>query len=141
MIAQNMAVKFITPGMDERTFVCDYVIFGYEILNNVLELLDGSLHEDWDDDPELRGRQTIELRVKLDLMEAMFMWKFLRSPDKTLVIDNMQYDVVNADRMMSAPLFKETNIGVHPKLKFRCKNLGLVTPTLKIGGTLPEGVI
>lgn len=136
MIALNVQVRFQAPGKVDRIFRCDYVTFGIQILGSIDEKLDYSLEEDYEG-----VRQTIRLRVKLDLIEAQFMVNFLASTEKRLYIDGKAYDVVNSSTDIEYPLFKNTMIGVHPELRFRCKYLGVVDPEVYTASGPYEGTI
>lgn len=128
MIANNIEVTFITYGELARKFICDYVIFTLEFLGEVVEMFDDSLQENY-----RAVRQNIELKVKLNLNEAMFMAQFLGSTTKIIEIDGVRFEVVNDMQKVNFELFKKTIISVHPTLRFKVKNTGIVTPQVFSG--------
>lgn len=137
MLAQNIKITFIatSSGWVQKTLLCDYALFGLDLVGEVNEMVDYSLEENY---PGVR--QTIELKVKLDLHESFFMADFLGSTDKVLKIDGLFFDVVNDMRQASFELFKKTMISSHVTLKFKAKTLGVkMPPTIKGGSVI--GVI
>lgn len=136
MMSLDTHVRFQAPGKVDQIFKCDYVTFGLELPGSIDELLDYSLEEVYEG-----ARQTIRLRVKLDLVETQFMMNFLASTEKCIYIDGKAYQVVNVGTQFEFPLFKNTMIGVHPELRFRCKYLGVVDPVVHIGSGPHEGMI
>lgn len=136
MIMLNANVRFTASGKVDRTFLCDYVVFGLELVGRVDEMLDFSLEEDYEG-----VRETIKLRVKLDLIGAQFMANFVQQIDKRLIIDGSAYEVVNDFRALDFPLFKNSSVGVHPELRFKCKNLGVVNPVVYTMAQHHEGTL
>lgn len=137
MLAQNINITFIATdsGWVQKHLLCDYALFGIDHIGEVNEMVDYSLVENY------QGvRQTIELKVKLDLHESFFMADFLASTEKVLKIDGVYFEVVNDMRSTNFELFKKTMIGTHVTLKFKVKTLGVkMPPTIKGGNVI--GVI
>lgn len=136
MMSLDTHVRFQAPGKVDQTFKCDYVTFGLELPGSIDELLDYSLEEVYEG-----ARQTIRLRVKLDLVETQFMMNFLASTEKCIYIDGKVYQVVNVGTQFEFPLFKNTMIGVHPELRFRCKYLGVIDPVVYTASGPYEGTM
>jgi len=123
MLAQGLEVKFSNYGTNDRTLECDYVLMGFEYVGGgpVIELLDFTLEEDFDD-----VRQTIELKVQLNLYETNWMAAWLATQNKTLTIDNFDFQVVSDSRDFKWALFKNImGIGTNPVLKFKAKAIGI----------------
>jgi len=138
MLVQNAEVRFSNYGINANTFECDYVLFGLEFVGGgpVVEFMNLALQEDFSN-----VRQTIELKVMLDLDETVSMQAWLATRNKTLTIDGVDYQVVSDFRDMKWPLFKNVmGIGTNPVLKFKAKTVGIITPEFIIGSKL-EGVI
>lgn len=132
MLVQSIEVKFSNYGTNDRTLVCDYVLMGFEYIGGgpVIELLDFTLEEDFDD-----VRQTIELKVQLNLIETNWMQDWLATKNKTLTIDGVDYQVVSDFRDLKWQLFRSVmGIGTHPVLKFKAKAIGIVTPENILSG-------
>lgn len=141
MLVQDIEVTFSNHGLNQRVLSCDYVVFSLELLDEVLELLDFELLEDFDTATgEIRAREVIELQVKLNLYEGEWMAAWLRTPNKTMLIDEHLYEVVNDGRKIDFPLFKKAMIGTHPKLRFRAKKLGIANREYHVGSML-EGIV
>lgn len=138
MIAQSIDVVFNNYGLNAKTINCDYVRFGIEFIGEIVEMFDDSLVENY-----RNVRQTIELKLKIDLVEALYVAAFLSATEKTLHIDNVIYEVVNDAQKVAFDFFKESRVGVHPVLKFKCKKTGVATPDIIVGnmGIGTSGVI
>jgi len=138
MLVQSIEVNFSNYGTNARELVCDYVLMGFEFIGGgpVIEKLDFTLEEDFDD-----VRQTIELKVFLNLYETNWMQLWLATQNKTLDIDGVRYEVVADFRDLKWPLFEKVmGIGTHPVIKLKCKQIGIKTPDNEIGSML-EGVV
>ena len=124
MLFTNLEVTFAySAGSESRVFLCSRIIFGLEYIGEIEEHFDLSLSEEYED-----ARQRIEIWVKLNQEEAIWLKNFLIAGDKQLTIDNTTYNVVNAEKKIKFPLYKGSNIGSFPKLKFRRKELGILDP-------------
>jgi len=138
MLVQSIEVNFSNYGINARELVCDYVLMGFEYIGGgpVIEKLDFTLEEDFDD-----VRQTIELKVLLNLYETNWMQLWLATKNKTLDIDGVRYEVVADFRDLKWPLFEKVmGIATHPVMKFKCKQIGVKTPDVEVGSML-EGVV
>lgn len=128
MKIQNVDVTFShSADVETRTFMVSECVFGVEIIGEVLELVDYTLEEN-----DEGVRQTIEMKMTLDLFKTIFIAQFLAATDKKITIDGTVFEVVNGSRRMSFPMFKKSNIRTNPKLSFRVKTPGIQTPTIAI---------
>lgn len=130
MIAQDIRVTFkFDSGNKEMAALCDRVVFLLEVGGEVVEYLDRAL-----DEIDISVRQVIELQVKLDLAKADFMADFIGATDKVLVIDGIEFDVVNGFSTASFSLFRgRQRLGVHPTLRFRRRAVGIAGPHVLTG--------
>jgi len=129
MIVRDLNVTFSNYGLRPRTFLCDYVVFGLEVIGDTTEFLDHSLEEAED----LEVREKFQIKVKLDLSQAIFLAGFIKSTSKTLDIDGTRYEVVNDFRDAELGLFKNTTLAVHPLLRFKAKAIGIKNPAIYTG--------
>lgn len=123
----NVTFKF-DSDQEERTFLCTKVVFALELIGHIDEMFDFTLKENYED-----ARQDIEIWVKLNQEESIWMKDFLIASDKKLIIDGTTYEVVNAEKKIDFPLFRDTPLGTFPKMKFRRKQLGVLDPSVLIG--------
>ena len=124
MITQDINVTFqYSAGAETKTLICSYVVWNLEVAGAApVELLDFTLDEIHDD-----VRQAWEMQVKLDLSQAEWMANFIAAKDKELIIDGTTFEVVNGFQNIEMPLFGGSKLGVHPKLKFRRKQTGILS--------------
>jgi hypothetical protein len=125
---QSVNVTFShNTDTESLTLMCSSVVFSLEFVGEVLELVDYSLLENYQD-----VRESIRIKVKLSLPESIFIRDFLSATDKKLTIDGTEYEIVNAAKEVQFPLFKNNNFRVEPTLNFKRKTVGVSA----IGGHL-----
>lgn len=122
MLVSNLDVTFTFGGSNVKTKKCDYVIFGIEFIGDVKEDTAFELHEDYNN-----ARETIKLKVKLNLAETNWIGEFLKATDKIITIDSEDYAVVNDGKKVEMKLFKDSLVGTHPELKFKRKTPGITS--------------
>ena len=109
------------------------IFFGLELEGHIDDMLDHSLTESYED-----TRETLDIWVKLTATQSDWMADFLMADDKQITIDLTTYDVVNYSDKINFELFKNTTIGAFLKLKFLCKELGVLDPLTPIGQNDPN---
>jgi len=129
MLFTNIEITFsYDAGAETQTLTASKVEFGLELIGQIDENFDYTLSEAYED-----ARQTIEVSLLLDQAQSIWMKNFLIAADKVITMDDVEYEVANADLNISFPLYKGTKLGTFPKLKFRRKELGVLDPSVYIG--------
>lgn len=129
MLQQDMNVTFKYSGDTLTLTKVANVVFSLELVGEVLEQLDFSLIELY----QGTGRELLEVRdVLFDLSDTNFMAAFLAATDKKVVVDTVEYEVVNAGKVIKFPFFKNSSLGTSPVLRFKKKTLGISQPNFYI---------